>query len=151
MPELLTRNQLKRLIREVIKEAEGGAPDFPSYSQRADEIIKSLLARGARNNRRFKKFAVDLKYKAKLADLGIIHKELEPIMAALRAGERVTPSARNKYLTAYPDDTTATTGSEEDFPKPPIPYGPEDWKRWSDAEREEKKAKYKTFKKRKLP
>jgi hypothetical protein len=148
MPELLAKCQLKRLIREVIKEAEEGTPDFPSYSQKADEIIKFLLARGAKNNRRFKKFADDLKYKAKLADLGIIHSELEPIMTALRAGERATPSARDKYIDVHSDDVT---GSEEDFPKPPIPYGPEDWKRWSDAEREEKKAKYKTFKKRKLP
>jgi len=122
MSEIITKGQLKRLIQEILKEV-----DQPAYyltnSQKVEELIKSLIARGAKPNRSFRKYVSDLRYRAKQADADVIRGEIEKTLA--------TQKRPDKRLDKYVEDEPEYKGPLPS--NPPIPYTPEDWIKWGKA------------------
>ena len=131
MSETITKEQLKQLIEGIIREAD--ASRSLTNIQQAEEIIQSLLVRGAKNNRSFRKYASDLRYKAKQADADIIRGEVEQSLAAQKRPD--------KRLDKYVEDEPEYRGPPPTFP--PIPYTLADWERWSKSDKAKEKAKYK--------
>lgn len=131
MSETITTTELKTLIQEVVKETISSS-DYFANSRKAEEIIQSLIARGAKPNRRFREYISHLRYKAKLADRDEIAKEVERTL-----DDRKKKTKRSdKY-----EEPEVYGGPPPSYP--PIPYGPEDWARWTKARRAAEKAKYK--------
>lgn len=123
MSEIITKKQLKQLIQEILKEVDQPVDqpaDYLTNSQKAEELIKSLIARGAKPNRSFRRYVSDLRYRAKQADADVIRGEVERTLAAQKRPD--------KRLDKYVEDEPEYTGPPP--ANPPIPYGPEDWIKW---------------------
>jgi hypothetical protein len=119
MSEIITKGQLKRLIQEILKEVDQPT-DYLTNSQKVEELIKSLIARGAKPNRSFRRYVSDLRYRAKQADADVIRGEVERTLAAQKRPD--------KRLDKYVEDEPEYKGPPPS--NPPIPYTPEDWIKW---------------------
>lgn len=122
MSEIITKEQLKQLIQGIIREAD--ASRSLTNIQRAEEIIQSLIAKGAKNNRSFRRYASNLRYKAKQADADIVRGEVEQSLAARK---RLDKRWDHLGSAGEPEPEPEV----EPFQPPPIPYTPEDWIKWS--------------------
>ena len=132
MSETITTTELKTLIQEVVKETITSS-DYFANSRKAEELIQSLIARGAKLNRRFKEYISNLRYKAKLADADIIRGEVEKVLADRRKKTKWANRAEEPEIYTGPPLPV----------KKPSPYGPEDWARWTKMDKEAEKNRYK--------
>jgi polyhydroxyalkanoate synthesis regulator phasin len=126
----ITKTELKALIHEVVREVN--EPEYFTNAQKAEEIIKSLIARGAKNNRRFREYISDLRYQAKLADAAVIRGEVEKVLADRKK--------KTKWMDRH-DEPEFYAGPPPEYP--PIPYTQEDWKQWTRSGKAAETAKYK--------
>jgi hypothetical protein len=130
MSETITTAELKTLIQEIVKETIV-SPEYFAHSRKAEELIQSLIARGAKPNRSFRKYVAELRYQAKLADAGLIRGEVEKVLADRRKKTKWADRAEEPEVYAGPPV------------KKPSPYGPEDWARWTKMDKEAEKNRYK--------
>jgi hypothetical protein len=132
MSETITTTELKTLIQEIVKETITSS-DYFANSRKAEELIQSLIAKGAKPNRRFREYISNLRYQAKMADRDEIAKEVEGTLF-----DRRKKSKRIRGL-----DEPELSSINAPPVKPPMDYGPEDWKRWEKEERKQRTDAYK--------
>ena len=132
MSETITREQLKKLIQEIIKEADDASRPLTNI-QKAEEMITLMISQGSNpEDPAFKKYASDLKYNAKVADAAVIRGEIEKSISGQKRPD--------KRLDKYVDDNPEYKGPAPS--NPPIPYSAEDWERWAKTDRTKEREKY---------
>jgi len=160
----MNKDQLKFLIKEVIREAEEmtagdpeansgeepkGSPDSMKHSAAVDkkhgDTMMTFTLRGLKPGKRYKEILAKMAYDAKQADLDVIHAEInkggKPIdsmdIGELKANQ---PDDENDKFDTSPTKSITRTTSKE---KPPMQGSPEDWESMGGRDMDATRAKTK--------